>query len=637
MITEAHPSIDILWVLLCACLVVAMQAGFTCVESGLVRAKNSINVAFKNLIDFCISCALFAIAGFGIMFGPSIGGWMGWQPAALLDKPDTWLLAFFFFQAAFCGTATTIVSGAVAERMRFSAYCATSAITSLLIYPIAGHWAWGGALEGKSTGWLGQMGFIDFAGSTVVHSVGGWASLAAILIIGPRLGRFGPGGRAVEGGNIPMATLGVFLLWVSWFGFNGGSTLALDQRVPGIIVNTALAGATGGLGALALTWMMEGRPLVDRVMNGVLAGLVSITAGCHLVTPVAALAIGAIGGLLCVLGMRLLERLRIDDAVGAVPVHLFAGIWGTLAVALFAAEGSWGPGLTRQELFGIQLLGVASVGAYAFGASFLLFKLVDRVLTLRVTANDERIGLNIAEHGAGSAVLDLILQMDRQAREGDFARRVEVEPETEAARIAMFYNGVLDKVQLQNDRSDMALKKVAQLANYDTLTGLGNRRVCFEAIKRAVSRTSRSGKHAAVLYIDFDDFKGINDRFGHEAGDFVLREAARRMSRSVRDIDVVARLGGDEFAVILEGFDAPGEVKPIAEKLLAAVGEPVPWGELQLRIGASIGIAVVEPGSNDDPSAVLRRADHAMYTAKVGGKGAASVHGEIRDDFMPAP
>ncbi|QJR09587.1 hypothetical protein DSM104443_00636 [Usitatibacter rugosus] len=634
--TPVHTPTDILWVLLSACLVVAMQAGFTCVESGLVRAKNSINVAFKNLIDFCISCALFAVLGFGMMFGPSWGGWIGWDPNAIIEKPSNWVMAFFFFQAAFCGTATTIVSGAVAERMRFSAYCATAVLTSLLIYPVSGHWAWGGALDGQVTGWLGKMGFIDFAGSTVVHSVGGWVSLAAILLMGPRVGRFGPGGRAIEGYNIPMATLGVFLLWVSWFGFNGGSTLALDERVPGIIVNTMLAGATGGLAALALAWAMLRRPVVDRTMNGVLAGLVAITANCHVVTAPSALVIGAVGGIVCVLGMSLLDRLKIDDAVGAVPVHLFAGIWGTMAVALFAHDGAWLPGLTRWDLFLVQLTGVLSIGAYAFVASYASFALINLVLRLRVTAAEERIGLNIAEHGAGSSVLDLIVQMNHQAREGDFSRRVDVEPETEAARIAMFYNGVLDKFQVENDRHKMALKKVAHLANYDTLTGLGNRRLCFEAIKRALARSARTGKMAAVFYVDLDNFKGINDRFGHDAGDQVLREVAKRMSRTVRDTDIVARLGGDEFALVLEDLEDAEQTRIVAKKLLAALAEPIALSNGEVLVTASIGMAFVEPGDTEDASAVLQRADHAMYTAKIGGKGAARSHGEGHDDFVPS-
>lgn len=622
-------SIDQIWVLLCAVLVVAMQAGFTCVESGLVRAKNSINVAFKNLIDFCIASALYGLAGFGLMFGPSWHGLVGGDPAFLMRGDSPWLFVFFFFQLAFCGTTTTIVSGAVAERMRFSAYCVSACVVSLAVYPVIGHWAWGGAFAGRADGWLAQAGFIDFAGSTVVHSVGGWAALACLLLIGPRVGRFGPNGRSIEGHDLPTATLGVFLLWVGWFGFNGGSALGYGGRVPLIIVNTSLAAAAGGIAAGALTWYQLGRPAVDRIMNGVIAGLVAVTAACHLLTPPAAILVGAVGGLVCVLGTLGLERAQIDDAVGAVPVHLFAGVWGTLAVALCAPEGSWGEGITRWQQLQTQLLGTICIGAYAFGASYVLLRLVNRWLPLRVSGDDERVGLNVAEHGASSALLDLIVQMDRQARRGDFSQRIEVEPETEAARVAMFYNAVLDKFALETDRRQMALKKLAQLANYDTLTGLANRRLFDEALGRALRR----GQGGAMLYVDLDDFKLINDRYGHATGDAMLKHVAARMAATVRETDILARLGGDEFAVLLEGRDELTQAPELAARLLAALSEPFRVGERQFRVHASIGISHF--GTGEDGASVTRRADEAMYTAKLAGKGAYRVYKPDADEFAP--
>lgn len=630
-----HGALDTMWVIACAILVVSMQAGFTCVESGMVRAKNSINVAFKNLADFCIASVLYGIAGFGLMFGPSWHGLIGTTPDMLMHFSSSWNYAFFFFQLAFCGTATTIVSGAVAERMRFSAYCVCAVLVSLVIYPTVGHWAWGGALQSSDAGWLGRLGFIDFAGSSVVHSVGGWVALAALLVLGPRVGRFGEHGRAIEGENLPIATLGVFLLWVGWFGFNGGSTLSLDDRVPRIIVNTALGGAAGGVLAGVVTWWLMGRPVVDRIMNGTLAGLVAITAGCHLVTPLAALLVGAVGGVVCVLGTLALERLQIDDAVGAVPVHLFAGIWGTLAVALCAPAGSWGEQVSRWQQLQVQLLGVSAIGLLAFGGAYIVLRGVNRALPLRVSADDERIGLNVAEHGASSALLELIVQMDRQARQGSFAARVDVEPETEAARIAAFYNAVLDKFELETGRRQMAMKKLSQLANYDTLTGLGNRRLFIEAVSRALRRAAGGGRGGALLYVDIDDFKLINDRYGHEAGDTLLKHVASCMARQLGERSVIGRLGGDEFAVLVDQGGDLLSAGGCAEELLAALSAPFQLGARTFRVQASIGVALFD-GSEPDAATIMRRADEAMYTAKLAGKGAWRMYHDGVEEFAPS-
>jgi len=613
------------WILLCAILVCMMQAGFTAVESGMVRSKNSINVAFKNLSDFYISCTLFALLGFGLMFGRSAWGLVGTEPTLAFGSHSSSVLTFFFFQMVFCGTATTIVSGAVAERMRFSAYCVTAVIISGLIYPVTGHWAWGSALGAESAGWLGKLGFIDFAGSSVVHAVGGWVSLAAVLLIGPRVGRFGEFGRPVDGHDLTIATLGVFLLWFGWFGFNGGSSLGITDKTPTIIINTALGGAAGGLSAMALTWWLFGVPQVDRSMNGVLAGLVAITAGCHLLTIPMAIVVGAVGGVVCVYGSLWLERLEIDDAVGAVPVHLFAGIWGTLAVVL-APDGSWGEGVSRGQQFMTQLIGSVSIAFYAFCVSYALLWLVNLILPLRVTANDERLGLNFAEHAAGSSLLDLIVQMDRQARKGDFRDRVDVEPETEAARIAVFYNAVLDKFNIDNDRLQMAMKKLGQLAHYDTLTGLGNRRLFFEALGLALARMERFGRPVAVLYIDLDRFKIINDRYGHEAGDQFLKEAARRMIAAVRERDNVCRLGGDEFAIVAEGIADADEAMALANRIHGNFAQPFDLNGQPFQIQGSVGVHLAVPGGDESVVSAVKKADEAMYTAKVAGPSRTRVY-----------
>ena len=454
--------LDVAWILVCAALVMLMQAGFSCLESGLVRTKNSINVAAKNFADFCLSSAVFWLFGFALMFGATSGGWIGTSGFLFGDTANPWLMAFFIFQLGFCGTATTIVSGAVAERMRFGGYLVVATIISGVIYPVIGHWVWGSAAGAAPGGWLEQMGFIDFAGTTVVHSVGGWIALAAIIIIGPRSGRFGKNAVPIHGHDLPIVTLGVFLLWFGWFGFNGGSTLGLTPEVPTIIVNTTVSGAFGGLVALALAWRLGGRPEVTMIMNGSLAGLVGITASAHIMTPLAAAGIGSIAAVVMYAVAMLLERLEIDDVVGAVPVHLAAGIWGTLAVAIFGDPASWGTGLGRWEQLGVQATGVGAGFAWAFGVGFTLLWLINRWLPLRIDPEGERVGLNVAEHGASTEILDLLTEMDDQRRAGDFSRPVAVEPHTEVGQIAQQYNRVLADInaeQRQREAVTLALRQ----------------------------------------------------------------------------------------------------------------------------------------------------------------------------------
>ncbi|MBI1930534.1 ammonium transporter [Candidatus Poribacteria bacterium] len=439
---------DILWVMITSGLVFLMQAGFACLESGLTRAKNSINVAIKNLTDAGISIVVFWVFGFAMMFGASKGGWIGSTHFFTdVGQEGAWLAAFFLFEAMFCSTATTIVSGAVAERMRFSAYICVAIIISGLIYPIFGHWAWGG--YERASGWLSVRGFVDFAGSTVVHSVGGWVSLAALLVIGPRDGRFPKDGvpRKIPGNNLPMSVLGTLLLWLGWFGFNGGSTLAMNDKVPGIIANTVLAGATGAVVALAIGWPLRGRADVDLPINGSLAGLVAITANCHAVTAISAVVIGGIGGIVMLGVTHLLERLHIDDALGAVPVHAGAGVWGTLAVALFGKAERLATGLDRGAQLGIQLIGIVTCFLLAFGVAYLLLRIINRLFPLRVTPQEERIGLNVSEHGATTELLELFTAMEIQAKTGDLRLRVPVEPFTEVGQIAERYNHVMEALQ----------------------------------------------------------------------------------------------------------------------------------------------------------------------------------------------
>ncbi|OYW22154.1 MAG: hypothetical protein B7Z55_04955, partial [Planctomycetales bacterium 12-60-4] len=436
-------ALDVTWVLVSAALVFIMQAGFCMLETGFVRAKNSINVAIKNLVDFCIASLIFWMVGFGLMFGQSSGGWIGTTEFFVESTNSATFAAFFLFQLVFCGTATTIVSGAVAERVRFSSYILLSLVISGLIYPIYGHWAWGGIV---GDGWLKSLGFIDFAGSTVVHSVGGWFALAAVMILGPRIGRFESDRPTIRGHQLPMATLGAFLLWFGWFGFNGGSALAPDTIAVKAIVNTILSGAAAALAGALIAWHVGGRPQIEAMINGVLAGLVGITAGCHVLSPGAAIVTGLVAGLLAFYSAQWLERWKIDDSVSAIPVHGFAGAWGTFATGLFLAPDQLAEGMTYLQQLGVQSLGIAVGFVWAFGLGGLVCLAINYLIPMRVSAEEELDGLNVSEHGASTELYELLHDMVKHEIEGDFSRPVLVDPHTEVGQIAQEYNRVLLRV-----------------------------------------------------------------------------------------------------------------------------------------------------------------------------------------------
>jgi ammonium transporter, Amt family len=385
-----------LWTLVAAALVFFMQAGFAMVEAGFTRAKNAINIMMKNLMDFSIGSIAFWAIGFGLMFGATTTGWFGTSGFFLSDfspDGDPWVLAFWMFQVVFAATAATIVSGAMAERTKFTGYLIYSALVSALIYPIFGSWAWGSLFNGQ--GWLEGFGFIDFAGSTVVHSVGGWAALAGAIVLGPRLGKYTKDGKIkpIMGHNIPLAALGVFILWLGWFGFNPGSTTTADTSIAMIFVNTNLAAAAGCCMSMIVSWMKFGKPEVGMSLNGALAGLVAITAGCANVLPGSAIIIGAIAGVIVVFSVMFFDKIKIDDPVGAVSVHGMNGAWGTLAAGIFNIGG------TSASMIGVQLLGIAACFLWTFPTTFIMFKLIDKTMGLRVSPEEELEGLDYAEHG----------------------------------------------------------------------------------------------------------------------------------------------------------------------------------------------------------------------------------------------
>lgn len=437
-----------------------MQAGFLCLESGCTRTKNSINVAVKNITDFGLSILFYWALGFGIMFGYSMDGWFGstdFFPDTSNESPS--YVSFFIFQAMFCGTSVTIVSGAVAERMSFKGYLLIAVLVSAIIYPLFGHWAWGGAMAGPS-GWLSALGFIDFAGSTVVHSVGGWVALAAIIVIGPRIGRFDENGqsRQINGQSLPLAMLGALILCFGWIGFNGGSTLAWNGEVPKIVTNTILAASSGLFASLAFSWFRLKYPDIKYILNGLLAGLVAITANCHIVSAGEALIIGLIGSLVMILADAVLEKFQLDDVVGSFAVHTAAGIWGTLAVAIFGDISAFGDNATRWSQFWTQALGVSVCAIISFIPAYTLLNLAKYVIRIRVGAQEELKGLNASEHRTTTEHLDLLREMELQSRQLDLSRRVSVEPFTEIGQIAAKYNEVLDSLQQTVARNELIVR-----------------------------------------------------------------------------------------------------------------------------------------------------------------------------------
>lgn len=397
-ITGVQTNLNYVWTLVAAALVFFMQAGFAMVESGFTRAKSAVNIMMKNLLDFSMGSLAFWAVGFGLMFGATKTGWFGTTDFFLSGwtgpDGDPWILAFWMFQCVFAGTAATIVSGGVAERIKFNGYLIYSIVVCAFIYPIFGSWAWGSLLNGN--GWLEAKGFIDFAGSTVVHSIGGWCALAGAIVLGARKGKYGPKGevKAIPGHNIPMAAVGVFILWMGWFGFNPGSTTTGDTSIAMIFVNTNLAAAAGVIGAMIISWFMFKKPDIGMSLNGALAGLVGITAGCANVSPTSSVIIGLIAGIIVVFSVVLLDRMHIDDPVGAVSVHGVCGAWGTLAAGLFNIGGTTG------TIMMTQIIGIVAAFIWAFGTAFILFKVIKMTVGLRISEEEEMMGVDISEHAA---------------------------------------------------------------------------------------------------------------------------------------------------------------------------------------------------------------------------------------------
>ncbi|MFK0573605.1 ammonium transporter [Endozoicomonas sp.] len=456
-------------------LLMLMQIGFLCLESGIVRSKNSINVAAKNLLDLMLVILLFWVLGYSMMFGSSYFGLIGRLSPLYIPPDDMFKPLFFLFQAMFAATAVTIVSGPVAERCSLKGYLVIVLIVTLFIYPVVGHWVWGGLYLGEQVGWLEKEGFYDFAGSSVVHVTGGGVALAAVMVLGPRMGYLEKLSAGFAGHSMVTTILGYLFLWLGWFGFNGGSVVLGDlSRLPTVLMNTAIAGSAGGFGVLALELVKGEKLNILSLANGIISGLVSVTAGCDIFSAGSAVVVGLCGGLLAYFASTFLVKFKIDDPVEGIPVHLIAGIWGTLAVALFAVTDAIPDSLSRLQWFFVQLRGTLIIAVWAVGTAWIFLKLYNYIVPLRVSSDGEEAGLNFTEHGARTEMYDLLQDMKSQQDSGDFSREVRVEPYSEIGQVGFQYNQVTQSFN------------TAQKSLYDTIGDLEKtRKALDEACKKA--------------------------------------------------------------------------------------------------------------------------------------------------------
>jgi ammonium transporter, Amt family len=532
-------SLDHVWTITAAGLVLMMQCGFLMLEAGLVRSKNSINVAQKNICDFFVSVIAFTAIGFAVMFGPSTSAFFGaiQDASSLVNTSSTddshWRMTFFVFQVMFVGTAATIVSGAVAERMSFTGYLIVAALVAAFLYPVFGYWAWGGALVTENKPWLAGMGFIDFAGSTVVHSIGGWLSLAALVVIGPRIGRFDARGNPVHipGHSIILAGSGALILFVGWIGFNGGSTVSGAGSIGPIVMNTVVAGCCGGLACIIIGRMVDGYYEPTRAINGLLAGLVGITAGCDAVGVNGALAIGAICGTAVIAAEAfILRTIRIDDAVGAVAVHGVCGMLGTLLVAPFALEAKLVAG-SRFDQFLVQGSGALAAFVWGFGVGYILLKIVNIFVPLRVSSEHEITGLNAAEHRASlgtQSVQDLLTRMTQTER--DLRLRLDETTGDEGAEMARILNPFLAEVE--NLVSDIGRQSLTIAAASESLTRVSSQ--FTERADRMRDGTQVIDNQAQSLSTDTAEAEAIARRIHSDSDEIVT--SARGMTSDIREL-----------------------------------------------------------------------------------------------------
>ncbi len=571
-VTPAHAAwldsekspLDQAWLAIAAILVFTMQIGFLFLEAGTVRSKNSINVAMKNFVDFVLTTLIFAAIGFSLMFGTSIGGVVGWSGALVFPDFDNVSLAtFFLFQVMFCGTASTIVSGAVAERMKFDAYLLYTLLIAGFIYPIVGHWAWGGLLTGAGQGWLEALGYIDFAGSSVVHIVGGVCSLAALIVIGPRIGRFTADGQPVRiQGHSPVLTMaGILLLWVGWLGFNAGGTTVGSVDFGRALVNTLLAGAAGSCAAMVVGRLQDGYYMPERTSNGLIGGLVAITAGCLTATSHGALLTGIAGGLTAILGQDLIERRwKLDDAVGAVAVHALAGMVGILAVP-WAAAAERLPH-DRWHQFLVQGTGAVAIAVFTFLLCWPALLLARRWGILRISREEELAGLNQSEHHARLGTGELQAVVTELSRgDADLSSRVRVEEGDESADLAHAFNGFLDRLEADQRRIDEELITVHARAD---LENARRQRMEVERAAAEEARLREEAREASRRAARLESLLGSFDATVAQAVETLLRASSALDGTAGRLSADVARTSSDASSALDGARDALDNATAVA-------------------------------------------------------------------------
>ena len=596
-------NMDLLWILLSAFLVFLMQLGFALIETGTVRTKNTINVAMKNLIDTVFSIIFFWLIGFGIMFGTDSFGLFGID-RFLISGLDLEENAIFFFQAMFAATAITIISGAVAERIKFNGYIIVAIVVSAIIYPMFGHWAW------NENGWLKTIGFVDFAGSTVVHSLGAWIGLAGTIVLGPRLGKFKKGKiKYFAPSNHNFIVFGVFILFFAWFGFNAGSLLKFEGSVTLILLNTLISGIFGGFGAWLITTFSKEKVAVEIFSFGIIAGLVGITAGCFELTLSQSAIVGFISAFVMYFSDQfLLKVLKVDDPLSAVSIHGFTGAWGTIAVGIFAKLPE---GFSRFDFIWIQTLGVITAFIFAITLGFILFYFLFKINLLRVRKKHEVLGLNTSEHNAKLPWVETIESIVSIMKTGNIQKKVYEERDTEVGIVAKFFNLLLRILREKNAKLTNSNKSLEIKAYYDALTGIYNRRGFEEKIKNKTLTFNY-----AVGIFDIDKFKHINDTYGHDVGDIVLKELATLISKKIRQQDIFARWGGEEFVLLLQTDDLV-----IAEKIVEKLRSDIEKAEFSTvkHITVSVGISDFK-NFNQTFEEVFKNADNALYQAKTNGR-----------------
>ncbi len=624
---EKQANDDHIWTMVAAALVLFMQLGFLLLEAGFVRSKNAINVAQKNISDLLVSVLCFYLIGFGLMFGPSIAGWLG-SPSSLLSfaAVDDWTFTFFVFQAMFVGTAATIASGAVAERMRYGAYLIMAVALAAIIYPVVGHWAWGNLLETTNPAWLADLGFMDFAGSTVVHSVGAWVGLAGIIILGARRGRFDAQGKpqTIHGHSMVLSTGGAIILLVGWIGFNGGSTTAGTPAFASIVANTIVAAVGGGVVGMLAGRAVDGLYLPGRSINGLLAGLVGITAGCNVVDMHGALAIGALCGALVVASEEVLLRVfRLDDVVGAVSVHGVCGAAGTLLLAVFAPPEALAVGSTLGQL-GVQAVGVVAVFAWVMVGSLAVFAVANATFGMRITEEEELRGLNEVEHGArlGTAVLQEELHR-LITLERDLSRRLDDTGGDEASELARIINPFLDQIHgLMRRVSDCA---ATVGTTSDTLGQLSRTYVQSAADSDRTARTI-AGASASLADTAGEGevmATGLNEEA--EAVSRATQEMASELRGVAEVVDTVARS-------IVQVSESANEASAVARRATGLVTDAHQASHALVSLSRKIdGIVSLISDLAGQSNMLALNATIEASRAGEAGKGFAVVAGEVKE------